>query len=370
MRVVHIGTRSAFVDFLVGYFEQAAPGDNSVVRLPSPAGTGGPVGTARAAVGYAGHLIDVARRARGADVVVAHMLTLPSAIGILASRPTAFTIWSGWGVDYYPRGADATHELLGPLTRALSGDLDLDRAPRGGRAVQALTRWLTERAVRRADAFSAPIPDDLDVMRRNHPGFRGTYHQLNYADMSSFSAQATSPAGADILLGNSAWPANNHLEAIDRLSRLDLTGRTVFTPLTYGDRRYRDAVLAQGRRLLGDAFEPLLEPLPHDAYVERVGRCGIVVMNHHRQQGLGNVGIGLLSGAHLYLSRANPLHGFLTRIGLDVNAVETMTALPDAPVSAEALTRRHAIMRRIWGEDVVLDNVRSVLAAAGRATGA
>ena len=176
--------------------------------------------------------------------------------------------------------------------------------------------------------------------------------------------------GRDVLLGNSAWTANNHLEALDWLSTLDLRGRRVFTPLTYGDPRYREAVVARGHALLGEAFEPLLQPLPFDEYVERVSRCGVVVMNHHRQQGLGNIGIGLYSGAHVVLSEQNPLHAFLVREGLDVETLETATHLPEAPVTGPALERRRARMRAIWGDDVVLGNVRRLLEAAGSGGGA
>lgn len=362
MRILHIGSASPFVDFLVAYFERAAPGQNTVVRIPSAAPRSGRLGTARAAVRYARHLGEVTRRARRADVVVAHMLTLPSAVALVASRRNAFRVWSGWGADYYGRGESVAGDLYGPQTLRLVERLQLDRGPRGGRAVTALTERVVRRAVRRTDAFSAPIPDDLAVMRGSFPMFRGEYHQLNYADLDSFAGRVSGDA-PDVLLGNSAWAANNHLEALEWLSRLDLGGRRVVTPLTYGPPAYRDAVVARGRELLGDAFDPLLEPLPFDAYQDRVSRCGVVVMNHHRQQGLGNVGIGLYAGAHVYLSRRNPLFAFLDRSGLDVHDIEETGHLLDAPLTGDALERRRARLAEIWGPDVVLDNVRRLLAA-------
>ena len=104
MRILHVGSGSAFVDFLVGYFERAAPGQNTVLRIPTAAGRGGLLGTARAASGYAAHLAAVVRAARRADLVVAHMLTLPSALALASARPSAYCVWSGWGADYYGRG--------------------------------------------------------------------------------------------------------------------------------------------------------------------------------------------------------------------------------------------------------------------------
>ncbi len=362
MTILHIGSHSAFVDFLVGYFERAAPGQNVLLRVPKPVG-GGPLGTGRSAAGYAKHLADVVRQARTADVVVAHMLTLPSALAILSAPDRALCVWSGWGVDYYGTGSEDTGTLLEPETALVAEELGLDRGPRGGRPVRALTNALVDRAVRRVDEFSAPIPDDFEVMKARFPQFRGRYAQLNYADISSFTGQVAGDRG-DVLLGNSAWPANNHLEALDHLSRMDLRGRRVLTPLTYGDPRYRDRVVDRGRELLGDSFDPLLEALPFEQYLDRISRCDVVVMNHNRQQGLGNVGIGLYSGAHLYLSPRNPLRAFLERSGLDVLDLGSAESLPVGPVGDDTLRRRRARMGEIWGEDVVLDNVRRLLDGA------
>jgi dTDP-N-acetylfucosamine:lipid II N-acetylfucosaminyltransferase len=158
--------------------------------------------------------------------------------------------------------------------------------------------------------------------------------------------------------------ANNHFEALERLSTLDLRDRKVLTPLAYGDPEYRDAVVYRGRRLLGDSFEPVLQPMPFEEYLDRVSRCGVHVMNHYRQQGLGNVGIGLHSGAHIYLSRRNPLYAFLDRSRLDIHDLETVTSLPDGPVTGDVLQRRRERMKAIWGEDIVLENVRRLLDSA------
>jgi len=366
VRILHVGSDSAFVDFLRGYFERAAPGQNELRRYPKAAPGGGVVAMARAATTYALQLARIAGAARRADVVVAHMMSLPSALALLSAPRRAFRVWSGWGADYYGAGTAETEGLLGPRSALMVAELGLDRGPQGGRAVRALTTWTVERAIRATDAFSAPIPDDFEVMRRRHPSFRGTYLQLNYADMASFGGSPAATENGDILLGNSAWVANNHLEALEHISRLDLGGRKVFTPLAYGNPDYRRAVLEHGRRLLGDAFEPLLEPMPFEEYRERVGRCSVVVMNHYRQQGLGNVGMGLYSGAHVYLSRRNPLHAFLRRTGLDVHSLESASSFPATPVTGAALQRRHELMSDIWGEDVVLDNVRRLLEVAGR----
>ncbi|MGN6299915.1 MAG: TDP-N-acetylfucosamine:lipid II N-acetylfucosaminyltransferase [Angustibacter sp.] len=362
MRILHVGPPSPFVDFLVGYFERAAPGQNVVVTTPR-ATSGGALGLARAALGYARHLAAVARAARRADVVVAHMLSLPTAVALVSARRRAFTVWSGWGADYYDEGSTDARTLLGPLTREAVERLGLDRAPRGGAPVRRLTQGLVARAARRADAFSAPIPDDLDVVRERHPDFTGTYLQLNYADLSSFDV-GPEVSGRDILLGNSAYPANNHLEALEWLSRFDLTGRKVLVPLAYGDPAYRALVEAEGHRLLGEAFDPLLQPLPFEAFAERVGRCSVVVMNHYRQQALGTIGIGLAAGATVYLATRNPLYGFLHRSGLDVHAVESADDLPTGAVPAPVRERRHEVLAGIWGPDVVQRNVEHLLEVA------
>ena len=109
-------------------------------------------------------------------------------------------------------------------------------------------------------------------------------------------------AGPDVLVGNSATASNNHADAFALLAGCT-GGARVVVPLSYGNADYGAQVAALGARLFGDRFDALREWMPIDAYNERIRNCGFVVMNHRRQQAVGNIGAALFKGATVYLRR-------------------------------------------------------------------
>ena len=108
--------------------------------------------------------------------------------------------------------------------------------------------------------------------------------------------------GKHIQLGNSATPANNHIEAIDWLSQMDLGTRKVIVPLSYGSDDYRDMVCAYGKKRLGDSFQPVTDFMPFDEYKALLAQCGIMFMNTIRPQGVGNILINLMNGAKVIVN--------------------------------------------------------------------
>lgn len=108
--------------------------------------------------------------------------------------------------------------------------------------------------------------------------------------------------GRDILLGNSASATNNHLEAMKLLNRQNLKGRDIYTPLSYGRKKYANAIISEGRKNFPERFKPLTEFLPLEKYNEIISRCGIVIMNHYRPQGMGNIIASLYMGAKVFLN--------------------------------------------------------------------
>jgi len=93
-----------------------------------------------------------------------------------------------------------------------------------------------------------------------------------------------------ILAGNSADPSNNHFELLHLLERFKDEDIQVICPLSYGrDPEYSLRVKNEGSRILGDKFKPLLQLLPPVEYSKILQEIDIVVMNHQRQQGLGNL---------------------------------------------------------------------------------
>jgi len=100
-----------------------------------------------------------------------------------------------------------------------------------------------------------------------------------------------------------------------------------------------------------------------------ISSCTAVVMNHYRQQAVGNIIPVLWMGARLYLDVRNPLYHCLKRWGLPVFRIdrdlrpdnpEVFAPLPDAD---RELAR--TILNREYGYDTVLARTSRLIKALG-----
>lgn len=110
-----------------------------------------------------------------------------------------------------------------------------------------------------------------------------------------------------ILLGNSATKTNRHVEAMQMLSKFKDENIEVFAPLSYGDMSYAKEVKAEGERLFGKKFKPLLSMMDSSQYLSFLSSISVGVFNHNRQQGIGNVSRLLAFGSKVYLSEDGPM---------------------------------------------------------------
>jgi dTDP-N-acetylfucosamine:lipid II N-acetylfucosaminyltransferase len=307
-----------------------------------------------------------------ADALIVHYLGIPGA-QLLARAPRGLPIgWRGWGADYYDLLPDSERDqLLGPSTRAIVGKGRTHRSvlkPFHDQVKNLRRRWYTKplfhRAVARVDLFSAPVRADLTtVTRALGDSFRARYAQLNYKSVEkSFAVADVSDDAASVLVGNSSTETNNHPDVFELLAKLDLRDRPVVVPLTYGDSQYRDAVISMGRQQFGSGFRPLTEYMPQSAYNSVVAQCGTAIMGHRRQQGLGNVGTLLYSGARIYFDRVNPIYHELVGHGAVVGTLDDFERLGErafARLTAEEHRINRNVTSKLWSADVVQANTRA-----------
>lgn len=138
--------------------------------------------------------------------------------------------------------------------------------------------------------------------------------------------------GKNILLGNSASLTNNHLEAFDMLKNKDLTNRKLVVPLSYGNPEYATEICTIGEKTFGEAFMPLREFIPLKEYNTILSSCSVVIMNHFRQQAVGNILAMLWMGAKVYLNESNTFYHYLKRLGVEVYSIDKDFVLNDERV--------------------------------------
>lgn len=396
-RFLHLVHDEKFIDAARAIFEEAAPGAHDFLVIGAPA----PLRHIRSFVPARMELRAAMQRAflsrlSAYSVVFVHYLGEAARLVVAAAPRRARFVWLAWGADYYHllHPGDA---LLLPVTRVLAARLAPARAPPVSMAraawqhahglaraalhpLEALARARARRTLRRIghhapgelrllnrfEAVAMPIEEDHAALRARHPQLKIPFVDWNYWT-EGFRADGAGarPAGDNILLGNSATATNNHLEVLERLATVLPQDRTVICPLSYGDRAYGLAVEAAGRRLLGHRFVPLREFMDPPAYAQVIASCSIVVMNHLRQQALGNIVLALCAGAHVFLNAASPVHRAMRRIGVELHDVEELPAFlasGERPVDPAVLEQvRHRIEEQ-YGRPSILRRTRALLA--------
>ncbi len=354
MKIVHLSSDKKFVPLAQSLFEEAFPGQNRYLLAKVRRGdrrhaTPGPQVSHHGSLYFRTRWI--ASQLAAADCVVVHAMASKFAPALRNVRPDCLVVWMSGGGDYMPLLKPQLGELLMPRTGELLRSLEGAARKGGARASWSRLRtWVRSSmagvepvgpkrppvfaVAHRVDVLSAN-PADAAMLRDVLPSLRATLHAIpSFTVEDVFAAGAQAMAGPDVLLGNSANPTNNHIEALELLrGRLPYGGR-VLAPLSYGvaPQGYAKAVAAAGRAALGEHFEPLTDWLPIEAYNRLLAGCGVVLMNHRRQQAVGNICAALYRGASVYMRRDNPLFGFFSGLGITLHAIETLEADPAAPL--------------------------------------
>lgn len=312
------------------------------------------------------------------DCLILHCMT-PSGFAMLAKAPRRVAVvWSGWGADYHALFPHGPEVLLERHTKRLVSAM---RPPPPGtvwmRPMRKLRQLSAERATKRrmteglgrVDFFSAPIPDDYPMVKKMlGRRFRAQYAQINYASLERTFALGTSDASGDnVLVGNSAYATNNHVDVFRALAKLDLGDRRIICPLSYGDAKYRHEVVRYGIQLFGpDRFVALVDFVPLHEYNALVSSCGTAFMCHRRQQALGNVCTLLYAGAKVFLNERSTLYGFLRRSGAFVCGFLEIARSSQSvftPLTPHQKAENRNVLAAFWSDEVVRGNVEQLLDA-------
>ncbi len=162
----------------------------------------------------------------------------------------------------------------------------------------------------------------------------------------------------NILLGNSASKSNNHIEAIDILKNIELEERKVIVPLSYGQKEYADIIINYGNEQLSNSFTPLSSFLSLSEYNNVIQSCGIVVMNHYRQQAVGNILASLWMGAKVFLDERNTFYHYLKRIGCYVYSIKELSHDNLELLTDDKIRHNRDIIVKEISTDVIVDVIK------------
>ena len=129
--------------------------------------------------------------------------------------------------------------------------------------------------------------------------------------------------GDKILLGNSGFPTNNHIDVLKKIETLINTSTKIYVPLSYGMSEYIELIDQQIKLFENLKIIKLMKFLPIEEYNNILKTIKVFILYTRRQQGVGNTIALLWHGAKVFLSHKNTFYHYLKRIGIEVYCYET-----------------------------------------------
>lgn len=317
-----------------------------------------------------------------------------NALKVLSDIPSEVkVVWLGWGYDYYnkllsdyyPNGLylDATRNALSELRKGRrkfsltnikkNYDLILDLGFLG--SIKKLLFLISYKdysdrfieLVEKVDFFCPVLPNEFDLIKRKGFLKKAKYigwNYGNYEDDYSCSYTSSDSHKKNILLGNSAVPENNHVEAIDLLApllqKINFDGKIV-CPLSYGNLDYAKFISSYGKDKLGDKFLPLHDFIEKTKYEKIISTCGIAMMNQVRQQGVGNICSLLMNGSKVFMRKDNPLYSYIMENNGVVFEIEDISESAFfTKLSEDEVKKNKMVVMNNWSRSIQAERIKFI----------
>ncbi len=179
--------------------------------------------------------------------------------------------------------------------------------------------WLFEMIrkllIKRLDKVFCPVYNDYLYIKKHYRTCAQYIHGMYPipTDFERLRLHRNYQKGSDcihIQIGNSANPTNNTLEILQILASYPTKNFRIFCPVSYGDDEYADKVIKLGTELFGERFTGIRFFMDRIQYAEFIAGIDILIMNHQRQQGLGNIFSYLYLGKKVYIRSDNSSFSF------------------------------------------------------------
>jgi dTDP-N-acetylfucosamine:lipid II N-acetylfucosaminyltransferase len=303
------------------------------------------------------------------DVLIIHYLR-DDAINFLSRSDLKIpVIWFFWGADGFSL-PKFHNEFLSKKTINIKIKLSFKQSLSSG--VKELVKIVGKdfisysrqsrrkvKVINKMHTIVSVVPGDFDLLNSKYLMKAKPFH-LNYTDSILFKdANYDFVDSGDILLGNSATYTNNHIEVLDVLKNIDLGDRRLIIPLSYGNTIYAKYVRTYTSLSKIKNVKYLQELIPFDEYVKLISGCEIVVMNHYRQQGLGNILTALTIGAAVYLNEETTVYNYLITNSIIVFPMNSLSKLKTLTLDEKIANRVKC--KELFSQEVQHDRLKRLL---------
>ena len=189
----------------------------------------------------------------------------------------------------------------------------------------------------RLDHVFSFYPYEYEMLQHRYgKNITAKFHSFSYFSDSDLKADAIGlppdPAAANrILVGNSADPRNNHVDALFFLDQAKWPGE-IICPLSYGGTpEYREHVIATGNKLFGERFKPINNFMTLEEYNRILNSVGYAIFFTLRRQAGGNITFLAANQKFVFLLEDNPFFSFFRRNGVKIFAVKDFQSVLSNP---------------------------------------
>ena len=177
-----------------------------------------------------------------------------------------------------------------------------------------------------------------------------------YLDAILGKARNAGSGKTRVLLGNSATKTNQHIEALNKLSKYKGYIQ-IICPLSYGDFYYRDAVITHGNALFGTDFIAVTDYFLPEEYATLLYSVDIAVFNNNRQQATANIEILAYLGKKIFIRSDTSMWGhYVVRDGCafsDAIAIGQESFDAFRQIADESVRKNHDYIKKVWNIDYV-----------------
>lgn len=373
IKIVHLCSDDKFIDNAINIFEEAFPAQNIVCVYTK----GQKAKVIKNRIDYHIGVKDVIfgidyEEISQASVVIVHSLNSTWYRTLEKLDKKIPIIWLGWGFDYYDI-IDPKNDRLLEKTAALEEQVCVRKKKNFKQYMQIFfdSKYRKKKTIERINYFSPVIPNEYEILKSakkwsSFPSQVDWNYSPSGNDLSDYVNEnmTLENMGFDILIGNSATSTNNHLEVFDLLKNFNIFGRNLVVPLSYGNAAYGAEIKKIGEANFGDYFEALIDFMPINIYMEKITKCGFVIMNHVRQQAVGNIIIMLYMGAKVFLREETPTYKFFKGLGANVFSVQELErdyTQINSRLTNEEIEINRKILDRIWSQQTLVEKTKRLI---------
>lgn len=173
--------------------------------------------------------------------------------------------------------------------------------------------------ISRVDYAFTPLPIEFDELKKRHSYFKAKPYRIGtFSQQWPYDYQKKV---GYILFDHSAMLNNNHLDLLAVAKKLDLKGRVVVAPLSYGSNDIKEYML-ENAFFDGAETRFLTEVIPGNEYLQLVSNCSHALFGTIRQSGLGNAYIMLRKGVKMFYYEDSIMYKQLKADGYYVFSIE------------------------------------------------